>query len=764
MRPQLLERLRMMSRCTRAAGMVAVAALVVIGSTAALWAQPLAERVPAGAVAYVGWAGMSGPAYEQSRLRGVIESTELPQTLRGLVQLVAADAREPEQQQAADAVVELGPLLWSRPWAAYVGPVVLVPGEEPQVRVGWLFDAGDAAAAETVMGVLREALRDLPPDAVRSLEVRGVVVELTVASTGLGVDAPAADGAGSLAQHERFGDAVTRAGVAPTLLAYVDGAAVRALVDAGMGQERDPEVRRRWEAVRDGLGLDGLGRALYAAGFDGQDWASSLLIEAPAPRRGLLRLLDGGGVSEDTLRLAPATATWAAAARFDLHAAYQSMHGLIRALEPADERGRVDQLIAEGQQQLGVDITGKLLPALGNQWMVYTDPAVAGFGGLGFCLVSPLRDADVVRDALAALEQRGNEMMDAGQGADGPRFRFRTQRQHDVTLHTLNLPVVSPSWAVEGGRLYVGLYPQAVVTAHFYTRPGQKTLLDSPKFQAVRPRLGAPVGGASFVQFVDLPQTAPQAYQNYLMWSQTAAGMIAGMGGDAPAMVLPPLGTILPHLAPAGSATWSDDFGYHSRSVYPFPGAQMLSVQGASTGVAPAAMAVGVLLPALGVARTTARQMESNTAARGIHQSSFTYAQANNGKLCNDIAELVEGNYFTVDYALSSFADTAVPRDIMDWPRDRRMAWVRRNASFVLVPNLRDDVNPKTIAVFGRPDHFADRGIPVAYNDNHTTWEKDVDAIAAQLKEQTGWTMDELIARQEDFGSPEEAPAAAPKP
>ncbi|MEM6757438.1 MAG: prepilin-type N-terminal cleavage/methylation domain-containing protein, partial [Planctomycetota bacterium] len=40
------------------------------------------------------------------------------------------------------------------------------------------------------------------------------------------------------------------------------------------------------------------------------------------------------------------------------------------------------------------------------------------------------------------------------------------------------------------------------------------------------------------------------------------------------------------------------------------------------------ALLIGILLPALGAARRTARQMQSNTQVRGIHQSQVMYAQS----------------------------------------------------------------------------------------------------------------------------------------
>lgn len=91
------------------------------------------------------------------------------------------------------------------------------------------------------------------------------------------------------------------------------------------------------------------------------------------------------------------------------------------------------------------------------------------------------------------------------------------------------------------------------------------------------------------------------------------------------------------------------------------------------------ALLIGILLPALGAARRTARQMQSNTQVRGIHQSMVMYAQSNNSKfpgltgsgllypddsprldsgLAGGALEtryeiMLDGNFFTGEYMLS---------------------------------------------------------------------------------------------------------------
>ncbi|QDU34585.1 hypothetical protein KS4_26560 [Poriferisphaera corsica] len=58
------------------------------------------------------------------------------------------------------------------------------------------------------------------------------------------------------------------------------------------------------------------------------------------------------------------------------------------------------------------------------------------------------------------------------------------------------------------------------------------------------------------------------------------------------------------------------------------------------------ALLIGILLPALGAARRTARQMQSNTRIRGIHQSMVVHAQSNRSQFAgiNSKRQLTLGN------------------------------------------------------------------------------------------------------------------------
>jgi len=94
------------------------------------------------------------------------------------------------------------------------------------------------------------------------------------------------------------------------------------------------------------------------------------------------------------------------------------------------------------------------------------------------------------------------------------------------------------------------------------------------------------------------------------------------------------------------------------------------------------ALLIGILLPALGAARKTARQMENSARVRGIHSGMILYAQGNSDKYpglkpdgteaivvtattttygstatgyhpANRYATMMNNNYFTAEYALS---------------------------------------------------------------------------------------------------------------
>src|SRR5690606_35935601 len=104
------------------------------------------------------------------------------------------------------------------------------------------------------------------------------------------------------------------------------------------------------------------------------------------------------------------------------------------------------------------------------------------------------------------------------------------------------------------------------------------------------------------------------------------------------------------------------------------------------------ALLIGILLPALGAARTTARQLQSSTHVRGIHQGCVIFAQGNRGWYpgltgTGEIPQesdsilsgaeghfpqgrygrLLEGNYVTPDYLVSPGETAQKEVYVPDW-------------------------------------------------------------------------------------------------
>jgi prepilin-type N-terminal cleavage/methylation domain-containing protein len=172
------------------------------------------------------------------------------------------------------------------------------------------------------------------------------------------------------------------------------------------------------------------------------------------------------------------------------------------------------------------------------------------------------------------------------------------------------------------------------------------------------------------------------------------------------------------------------------------------------------ALLIGILLPALGAARRTARQMQSNTQVRGIQQAMVLFAQGNNGYypgmnsrggLEQDInmsgldgddpgaryTLMLQGNFFTGEYCIS-------PVDVkIEWTSDiadsgqysyaildislapEQTEWrdtINTEAIVICDRNISDVANEANVQSIWTTEKGDWRG-SIGWNDNHTTFE-----------------------------------------
>src|SRR3982751_4660865 len=98
---------------------------VLLAAPMAAPAQPLADRMPADAIVYAGWAGADslGPQYDASHLKAVLEASNVPALVDEFLPKVfeRIGQQDPQAHDALAGAASLGKL-WHKPCAfAFMG-------------------------------------------------------------------------------------------------------------------------------------------------------------------------------------------------------------------------------------------------------------------------------------------------------------------------------------------------------------------------------------------------------------------------------------------------------------------------------------------------------------------------------------------------------------------------------------------------------------------------------------------------------------------
>jgi prepilin-type processing-associated H-X9-DG protein len=699
---------------------VSVVVAVVVSSVHSAHAQPLADRIPSDAVIYVGWAGADsmGPGYDGSHLKAILDAAELPKFINEAVPkaIQRLASREREAAQAAKVVDEMVRPMWRHATALYVGPVDMANPRQPMPRLAVLCDAGDDAAR--MRDGMQELLRQAGGNAPVKMVVRsaGSVVALVVGDVPE-IDAVLNGNAKSRALIASKSFAATVAlDKSPTVAAYVDVEAALKLVDDAVETGRDANAKEKWPAVRDALGLRGLKRVSLVQGFDGKDWGAHAFIEAPAPRQGLLAGFDAKPVSDEALRVIPAGATLAGVTRLDLAGLFDGIRNAIPQLDAKAGRD-VEKAIGQVNALLGMDLRQDVLAALGDEWSYFIAPEVTGRGPLGVVVVNRLKDPAKAQEASDNIKGLVNSAIKAANKEPNVNIAFKQTKVGDLTVHYLAVPFVTPSWAIQGGNLYMGLYPQLVAQAASHSAAGGKSILDNAGFVALRKRLGDQK--AVSLQFYDLPKSAATSYQVWMMLSSFAKfGDVIGV--DTPALLLPPLGTLTQHLGVAGSVSWVDEAGWHFRAVSPFPGSVTMTSETAGLmDVQSSALMMSILLPALNKSREQANRIKSASNLRQIGLAVQIYANEHKGKFPDEISQTLDED-ITAAVFVNPRSNTSLPPGLQG---DALKRWVNESSDYVYVgKGLTYQAGADTVIAYEKPEGLQD-GVNFLYADGHVEFQ-----------------------------------------
>ncbi len=553
---------------------------------ATCFAQAMADHVPDDAMLYFGWRGTNdlGPNYDNSELKALAADMQaravfnevLPRAIANLKLMVG-----PQATPAIDAIGILSSAMWRYPSAVY-GNVswngtTLIPHIAAYCQAG----ADSPNLKHTIDTMLGQAgnTGSIP---IHTALVNNIVVlsigfddaTQAVADTGNAT-------AKSLAAKDVFKSCVSKCGgngtdAVGTL--YVDFESLLALADDAIGHARELELRNGWPKVRDALGLGGIKRMIVSSGFDGKMWSDRAFVEAPVPRTGVAAMLDARPLADDELKVVPVGATSMSTVSFDLAKLITDARAITAQIDP--EAGeKFDQVLGVVQMYIGKSLVRDILEPLGSRWIMFNDPHVAGTGFASSVLVNKLDDPVKAGQGLNALAIAINNTANAALQSRHLELAIRQAAFGELKVSYVALPLFAPAWAVHDGLLYVGMYPQSVAAAAM-RETGARSILDNPTFVDARKSLA--IDHLTSIAFLDLPKVAPSGYSNLLALSRLFLGTADIFGGRTPEPIVPPLDVLMKHVSPIVGGAWTDEQGFYSKSLSPFPGASFLDNSGGS--------------------------------------------------------------------------------------------------------------------------------------------------------------------------------------
>jgi prepilin-type processing-associated H-X9-DG protein len=681
-------------------------------------AQPLADRVPADALLYVGWVGSDnlGPAFDESHLKAVLQSSgarELfAQTLPQLSQRAAQG--QPGVAEYVTLLSAIGERVWRHPAALFWTGVDFSDPRNPAPRFALVCDAGDEAAS------LTKDFQTAVDRAGRTAVPMKVVSDKNIVALHVGGVPAGVAGQPSLTEQAAVIDAMTQVHDAPLACVYVNLEGIVKLIDSapvrGKRQEAD---REKWDKLRDALGLANAKVAMWTGAFDGKDWSGRAFVAAPAPRTGIFAMLDGRPITADLLALVPSTATMMRACNLDLARIIPAARDTAAKVDP-NAPANIDQGLDRFRTMTGLDLQKDVFEPLGDQWAVYADPTVAGNFTLSLVLVNKLDDPAKADRAIAQLARSAGNFASGAAAKDGVQVAFRDVKVGDVTVHYLATPLVRPSWTIKDGVLYAGLYPQVVAAAAGTGAKG-KSIVDNDAFIAVRKRVGGDHAPTS-IQFGDLQKIAPSVYPTWLLLT-SYAGFGDLFGVQTPPMLLPPLDRLLAHLAPSASVSWVDGAGWHMQGVTPFPGANVVASDPTLTIIGPGVLG-GTALPALGRGRDVANQVKCGQQLHQIGRAIQLHANENKGAYPPDLGTLVATNKLPIDLFVCPASGETIPPDIKTGTPEAQAAWVNANSSYVFNGRgLTLNSPAESIVVYEKDDNHGEAGMNLLYGDGHVEWQ-----------------------------------------
>ena len=393
------------------------------------------------------------------------------------------------------------------------------------------------------------------------------------------------------------------------------------------GPQSDPVPLRQ---LLQAAGVDGVKSYVYRSGYDGVATVSEARVEMNEDRQqGIGQLILQKPITLDALPPLPAQISSFGAASFDFSTWYDVVAGIIDRVTkfgPPEAKQQMDAAFAQAHEALGLDVKSDLLEPLGNVLCVYND---SGQGPLilGLTVAISVDDAKKLRSSIDTLLDR------AARQLPPKMLNIRRTEKRGASIVTLEIAeaVANPSFVVTDDWFVISIVPQTLET--FLLRADGKLPTWKPAGELAKAIEGLPK------EFTSLTISDPR--ESYRLVAGLAPIVLPilrkvakASNPDAPIEIpvavadLPPAETVVEPLFPNVAVTYieGNTLVRHSRSSLP----GFIGGDSGAAGVATAAVAVALILPAVQQARQAARRTQSKNNLKQIMLALHNYHDAMN--------------------------------------------------------------------------------------------------------------------------------------
>ncbi len=436
---------------------------------------------------------------------------------------------------------------------------------------------------------------------------------------------------------------------------------------------------------------DALGRRIeVAVAYDDDRLRLAARMESPGAL--MNDVLASGRVTRSDLAAVPADALFAGFSQFDIGA-------LVAWIESQDA-----SVLDEFNHQFGMNLKADLLDHLGPTMTTYRSESMGGGGIMSTVLLWSLRDADAFVEGMTRLCARVDDAIDMESAGRVRIHLVERDNRPWFLIQTPGIPIpLEISMAVEGDHMVLAAAPWVADAAIEHMAGGRRSLQTNPS-------VGARLRDHEdmlCLTYVDAEAVARDSY-----------GVMTGLLSALRNAVRSPMRAHEFVNGPPDWHTFTADvkpfiFSAHlegdalyvegdlDRSAL-VNGAVLMRTVGTDfhgTG----AVAAGMVLPALGRARTQAKNIKSATQVRGIVQSVLIYYN-DAGQMPESTGELVDWQILTRDMLMSPYGPAP------DLGPDYAV---------VLDSNWAETFNSRQPVAIDRAAYFAGVLVPVGFADGH---------------------------------------------